>query len=86
MQNTRRSLKMQARAALDQARVTSFDREPEESLLLYFALAAGMPAFTGDFGRVFVGFTMSAAVLLVSHAGTCRVSAFLFISHIVHLL
>ena len=58
-----------------------FFREPEDSLLLYFTLAAGMAAFTGDFCRVFVGFTMSAAVFLVSHAGACRVSAFLCISH-----
>jgi hypothetical protein len=71
--------------AVDQARVTA-SASLKRALLLYFALAAGVTAFTGDFRRVFVRFTMSAAVFLVGHAGACRVSAFLFISHIVHLL
>jgi len=49
-------------------------------------LAARMAALTGDLGCILVRLAVGAAVLLIRHAGTGRVSAFLSISHESYLL
>ena len=46
-----------------------------------FALASGMAAFAGDLRRVFIVFTIGAAVFFGGHAGTRWVRAFLRLCH-----